>query len=204
MFGFALSAPGIVTRDRLNAGQPNLLANSWQFDSVFWGGAAANWTVTGGQADVFGNTKATVFTALGAASAWGAEVSTQFQIISDDGPVCYSAYYRAGTPSSAYGSLRLYDHTFSTLHSQAYSVFGDSSIGLASSTNIDGSGIQSVGGGWYRIHLVLDLPNRGTSGDMFSARLELFPSAPTAGQSLYVCGLMLNYGSAPVPYAEAP
>lgn len=181
----------------------NLLEDSWQFSSAYWGGAPVTYILGGAQADPFGGLQASVFVSMGAPTSDWAQKGGSGQVYATQDELCLSAYYKPTPLFPTYGSIRIYNATKAVTIQQVYTVFGDLSMGLGANTG-DGGGIQDAGGGWFRLWIIADQDGRNWKGDTIHARFELFNNATSAGQAIYIAGAQMNGGAAPQAYVRKP
>ncbi len=210
--GFSLSPSGLLIAGGGPGNAPvNLLPSSHEFGGTYWGGVLGSVTQLPGQSDPFGGNKATLFTSLGAASAWVQKASVSMTPaalgIAQDQKACFSQYFELGAGGTfSGGELRLYNGTIGQpaggMCSQKYSVSSDVFSSAGNSGDGTTGGIISIGSGWYRIYLVVDYPeNQISEGwkstDAWSPRTMLWNGDDVVGRELYIAHAQLEPGDYP-------
>ena len=170
-----VNADGLIEKVRTN-----LILQSNSFDTTWTQNGTS---VTGGQSDKDGGTDAWLLEAI-------AGSGSQRQSISASGVVSYSVYAKAG--SADWVRLRI-DATTDT---NAWFDLGTGSVGT--NEGIDAT-ITSVGGGWYRIILVVNNASINT--------VRIYPTNADAvggsiGDNIYIQDAQLNYGLVAQEYQE--
>ena len=168
-----VNSSGLVEKVR-----ENLLLQSNQFDTTWTQNGT---TVTGGQSDKDGGTDAWLLEAI-------AGSGSQRQSISASGVVSYSVYAKAGNVD--WVRLRIDAST----DTNAWFDLGTGSVGTNEGIYAT---ITSVGGGWYRIILVVNNASINT--------VRIYPTNADAiggsiGDNIYIQNAQLEYGDIATDY----
>lgn len=203
MFGFGMAVPGVAVLGTPRRAE-NLLEDSWQLTTAYWGGNTPYVADAVGTPDPWGSATACVMYCQSALAAWATKAEQIGRVYATQAKICGSAYFLDDGDSdlNPYMSVRFVNG--GTVYSQALAFTRPGGLVRSGVNFADGSGVIDVGGGWYRAYIVLDLAGRSLNAATIKFAVELFGGAADVNQSFYLAGLQVNTGDLPTAYSARP
>lgn len=189
-------APGVTLPPA--AALDNLLADSHQFATTEWGGAApTGMLIVPGQSDAFGGNTATVLVSTMGLPSLGRQSAPNLTLDHNNVVLSLDMEWHQ-TPSSG---LELLDGA------TPYGPVVTWTAGVPSFDTDPGwvASAALISPGWYRVSVVFDLVALGVKGNTnFTVRILPWLADTTGGNNICVNRVMLNEGATEAPYVEKP
>lgn len=190
---------------------PNLIPDSWQFESAAWSGTTAAVTVFPNQASVLGDGHASIMKNNGAgppSAAWYQETQTNGILMNQGTQYTFSAYYkRVASAATITGELRLYNITVPSFINAKYSINTSGVMTLGTASTGVTPALVSLGDGWYRLSGSFTISGLGlgwAEGNSVRIQMMLWDGSIDTTMFLQIAGVQINAGLAASAYQEKP
>lgn len=172
----------------------NQLVDSYRFtNATYWNNIQTWWTIAGSQADPWGGTSASSFTATAAVIAGANKITTasNLNLVTADN-VVVSAFVKNGNlATNDVTWMRLYSTDIGTATS--LSLTWSATPSLAAGAGVTASGLIALGGGWYQMWMHKDL-SAIANGAQVLVQFDACSTTPVENNIMYLAGVQLEYG----------